>query len=283
MQQQLNKRINSSDSSMIGLGKLLTNSVEMRMTAYVGWQLFKRDIKARYRKTLLGYLWAIIPALTMTLTFVFLQKTKLLNAGDTGTPYPVYAFLGAIIWRLITTSITSPMTTVQSNMSVMAKVYFPRLSPLLASLLLTLFDLLVNVTLAPIVMITFGVIPDQSFIFFPVAIGLIILSGMAVGIMLTPLNMIYQDINLGITLLLSFLALACPVGYAPEKGSWLGRIMEYNPFAWLIDAARNTMTAQPMNNIEQLILLLSIALPLLCISIVIYLVALPIVIERYSS
>ncbi|WP_319468941.1 ABC transporter permease [uncultured Pseudodesulfovibrio sp.] len=277
------QRTSSAESSLKDLRGCVSKGVELRMAFYMGWRLFIRDVKARYRKTMLGYLWAVLPAVGTTLTFIFLNSAQILNAGETGIPYPIYAFIGALFWRLTITSVTAPMETVQSNLSVMSKVYFPPLAPLISSVLLTIFDFFINLSLAPVVMYAFGTTPGMNLIFLPLIILLVLVFGISVGIFLTPINMLFQDTRLAVALLFSFLVLACPIGYAPAKDTWLGQFMQYNPFAWIIDAARASMTDLPIEHIPQLLGLGAASLVLLILASIIYFVVLPIAIERHSA
>ncbi|MFZ2102911.1 MAG: hypothetical protein WAU86_20345 [Oricola sp.] len=280
----LEERLNSSESAMRHPGQALRRWYrELQMAWPLGIVLAKRNIQAKYRQTLLGYVWALLPTVATALTFVLLSNARLLNSGVTEISYPVYAFYGALMWQLFSISVVSPIELVQSSKTILAKVQFPRDSLLIAASLLVLFDLAIKLCMLPVVMAVFGVWPGSGILYFPLIALATILLGMAVGILLVPFNLIFNDVRMAVVLFISFLVLVTPVGFvAPEEGS-LAALIRYNPLSVLVDAGRASLAGLTLPEFGAWGLVGAIATVATLLAVALYHVALPIVVERQSS
>ncbi len=255
----------------------------VHFTLPLGWQLAQRDMQARYRQTLLGYLWAVLPALGATAAFMLMKSSKILNVGETTIPYPVYVFVGSLFWQLFTTSLSRPIEVVQVNRNVMAKIQFPRLSLLVAALLLVLYDTLIKLCLLPLIFLAFGSWPDADIVYLPLVLLAFIFLGNAIGILLSPLNLIFHDVKIVIPIIMAVLVLLTPVGYVTPETGWLKTIVELNPLTSLIDAARGSLSSMPMPPLMSWGLTGLLSGIFMVVSVVVYLVSLPIIIERQSA
>lgn len=253
------------------------------MSVPLGYQLAKRDMQARYRQTLLGYVWALLPTVATTLAFTFMRSANLLNTGDTQIPYPLYVLLGAMFWQLFTNALLQPMSIVQSSKSILTKMQFPREALLVTAVLLVLVDFLIKLTLLPVVFLVFGAWPSWDIFLMPVISAAIVVAGMAIGILLVPINLIFQDTKMAVQLILSFMILATPIGYVTPAEGWLRVLVTLNPMSGLIEAARASMTALPMPALASWGLTTGSSCILLFIALAFYLIALPIVVERQSA
>jgi lipopolysaccharide transport system permease protein len=92
----------------------------------LAWRLMVRDIKARYRQSLLGASWAFLPPIATALLFILLNREGLIKASSTDLPYPVFVIIGTVLWQLFTDSLNSPPNLVTANKPMLAKVNFPR-------------------------------------------------------------------------------------------------------------------------------------------------------------
>ncbi len=111
----------------IKLVKLFKESLsDIYTSRFLAKQLAVRDIKAQYRQSYFGILWAFIAPLTTAFIWVFLNYTGTIRLSDTGIPYPVYAFSGTFIWSIITGAINSPTTSTNRAMGMMSKINFPK-------------------------------------------------------------------------------------------------------------------------------------------------------------
>ena len=107
--------------------RLLKESLsDMYKSRFLAKQLAIRDIKAQYRQSYLGILWAFITPLTTALVWVILSKSGTVTLTDTGIPYPVYVFSGTLLWSIITESINGPLNNTNAAKGILSKINFPK-------------------------------------------------------------------------------------------------------------------------------------------------------------
>lgn len=280
----LEERINSAESSLRHPGRALRAwRAELRIALPLGLALAKRSIQAKYRQTLFGYVWAVLPTIATALTFVFLSDAKLLNTGETKIPYPVYAFHGALFLQLFSMAVLSPIELVQESRAILSKLQFPREALLIAAFLLAVFDLAIKLCMLLIVMAAFGVWPDSGIWLFPLVVVITIVLGMAVGILLVPINLIFNDIRMAVMLSLSFMVLITPVGFVAPQQGLLAFLIQINPVTILVDAGRASLTALPLPEFAAWAGVGLAALIVILVAVPLYHLALPIVVERQSA
>jgi lipopolysaccharide transport system permease protein len=176
-----------------------------------------RDVKVRYKQTVLGALWAIIqPLMNMVLFTVIFGKMANLQAGTT-IPYPLLTLCAAVPWALFATSLTQAGNSLIQSQNLISKVYFPRLIIPFSSILSGLVDFAIAFALLIIVMLSYGYVPHWGIITLPLFLVLAVLSAMAVGLWLSALNVEYRDVRYTIPLLTQVWLLVSPVGYLSER------------------------------------------------------------------
>src|SRR5579883_2599897 len=114
------------------------------------WRLFLRDFSARYRQSMLGYLWAVVPSLVTAATFSYLNRSKVLPIAGTHLPYPVFVLLGMTVWQLFATGLTSATQSLVNAGSLITKINFPRETLVLAAFGQSLFQFLIGIVLVGI-------------------------------------------------------------------------------------------------------------------------------------
>ncbi len=262
------------------LGEMFNDIWVGRQLAY---QLFKRDIKARYRQSFLGYVWAFLPPIAMTIPFVLLNKNGLFNVGDVKIPYPAYAMIGTILWQVFVDSINSPLRKMQAAKPMLAKINFPRESLLVAGILEVFFDFTIRLVLLFFVFWYFKLELPSTMFMAPVGILAIILLGFMIGILLIPIGVLYNDITQLLTLFMGFWLLLTPVVYPPQKEGILSLLTEYNPVSPLIIATRNWLTVGSATNITEFTFVLIVTFGLLFIGWFVFRISLPHLIARTGS
>lgn len=249
----------------------------------LAWRLFLRNISAKYRQTLLGYIWAIFPPLLTSAIWIFLNSQKILNFSETDVPYPLYVLVGTIIWQVFVNSITIPIQVVKGSASMIAKINFPREALILAAFLEVLFNLAIQLALLAGVFLYFQVPLSLAFIYAFAGILAVIMAGMMISILLTPLSILYGDVQQGLPIILQPLFYLTPIVYsAPESG--MGAVLaNINPISPLIQFTRELMTTGEVVYLESTLIITSITTILLLFGWVVYRVAMPHLIERISS
>jgi lipopolysaccharide transport system permease protein len=249
----------------------------------LGYRLFKRNLKALYRQSLFGFAWALFPPLATAALWIFLRN-NVMTMGDTGIPYPVFVLTGTILWQMFNEAMLSPLKQVTANKAMLSKINIPREGLLLSGIYEMIFNILIKIGLLAIIYLYFGQSASlSSLMLVPVGIFAISLMGFSIGLALTPLGMLYHDINKGLTVILPFLMYMTPVVYPKPTGGAIGIIMQINPLATLIPVTRNWFTAQPVQDMH-LFWTFTIGFALLFLfSLIVYRLAMPMIIERIGA
>ena len=249
----------------------------------LGYRLFKRNLKALYRQSLLGFGWALFPPLATAALWIFLRN-NVMTMGDTGIPYPVFVLTGTILWQMFNEAMLAPLKQVTANKAMISKINIPREGLLLSGIYEMIFNILIKIGLLAIIYLYFGQSASLSgLLLVPVGIFAISLTGFAIGLALTPLGMLYNDINKGLTVILPFLMYMTPVVYPKPTGGAIGLIMQINPMATLIPVTRNWFTAQPVHDMQMFWLFTTGFAVLFLFSLIVYRLAMPMIIERIGS
>lgn len=198
-----------------------------------------RDIKVRYKQTVIGAAWAILkPLLTMLVfTFVFERLAKL-PAAD-GTPYALMVLSGLLPWQFFSTSFSEASNSLIGNTNLITKVYFPRLIIPASSVITSFVDFMVSFALLLIVMAYYQFVPSIQILYLPLLLILVFLLSFGFGIYLTALNVKYRDFRYVLPFIVQFGMYLSPVGYSsdvvPEKWKLL---YSFNPIVGIIDGFR---------------------------------------------
>lgn len=225
-------------------------------------ELTKREIKQRYKQSVLGYAWVILnPFFTMAvMSFVF---SKIMRIGDLGVPYPIFLFAGLLPWTLFSNSIASSMGALVSNSGLLTKIYFPREVFVLSTIIAKIFDFFLASTVFVGMMFLYK-IPITGYVLWFVPIFLIQqLFTYGLSLLVSAFNLFYRDIQYVVSLMLLLWMYLTPVIYPvelfPEQYRW---IFQLNPMAVIINAYRQVLLGGAGPNLTSLgiALLLSLLL-----------------------
>lgn len=197
-----------------------------------------RDVKVRYKQTVLGAAWAIIqPLFTMVVFSVFFGE--LAKIPSDGLPYPIFSYVALLPWQLFAHSLGYSSQSLVSEGGLIRKVYFPRLIIPIASVLAGLVDFAVAFVILLLLMVYYGITPTLNVIFLPVFTLFAVMSALAVGLWLSALNVKYRDVRYTLPFLTSFWLFLSPVAYPssmiPQRWQWLYGL---NPMAGVIEGFR---------------------------------------------
>ncbi len=208
-----------------------------------------RDIKVKYKQTVLGFLWAVLQPLLMMLIFTFFFSS-LLKIPTDGLPPAVFYFSGLLLWNLFSSGLSGSANSMVENANIIKKVYFPRLVIPISSILASLFDFL----MAFIIFI--GLIAFYSFkgneitvlpslIYFPLALLLTLVTTCGLGCLLASLNVKYRDFRYVIPFMIQFLMFVSPVIYPIsilKEHIWAQYLFAINPLTGALNLARAGFT-----------------------------------------
>ena len=209
-----------------------------------------RDVKVRYKQTLLGAAWALLqPALMMVVFTIFFGQMAKVSSG--GLPYSVFVYTGLVAWTFFATSVSNAGNSVVSSERLITKIYFPRLAIPFAAVGAALVDLAIAFSLVVVLMAWNGVMPGASVLALPVIVGVILLSAAGVGTFLAALNVSYRDFRYVIPFLVQLWMFATPTIYMDTAGKSMGpavkTLIHLNPMTGLIAAFRNACLGSPID------------------------------------
>lgn len=256
---------------------------DLKASRELAWRLFVRDVSARYRQSLLGVLWAFVPPLITSVIFIVLQSRAVINFGETAIPYPVYVLIGTLLWQLFADALNAPLRSVTAAKSMLAKINFPREALIVSAIYMVLFDLLIKLAILTIVFILFRLQPTWALLLAPLPMLTLVLLGIAAGLLLTPLGVLYTDIGTSLPVVVQLLFFVTPVVYSPPESLPFSAIAYLNPVSPPLIATRDLIATGAINNIVPFVTVAVLSLTLLVIAWVVYRVAMPIIIERMSA
>jgi lipopolysaccharide transport system permease protein len=201
-----------------------------------------RDIKVRYKQTVIGAAWAILqPVLTMVVFSLFFGK--LAKIPSQGLPYPIFYYSALLPWMYFATAMQGATNIVVDSQRVITKIYFPRVVLPIASVLSGLLDFAISFGVFLIMMAYYRIVPMASVIWLPAFLLLAVLTALGVGLWLSALNALYRDVRYVVPFLVQFWMFASPVAYpsslVPERWRWLYGL---NPMAGVIEGFRWALT-----------------------------------------
>lgn len=228
---------------------------------YLLINLVAREIKSRYKQSILGYFWIILnPFFQMlVMTFVFSFILKIPTSGN--IPYNLFLYSGLLPWILFVSSVTSSTTSLVDNSALIKKIYFPREIIITATTIAKIYDFL----LASIIFIAFLIFYKVSItsliVFLPLVLLIQIFFSLGISFFLSAANLFYRDVQYLISLLIMIWFYITPIIYpvelAPQKARF---IFQFNPMSVLINAERRTIFGEGDLNYTSLLIALGITL-----------------------
>jgi len=171
-----------------------------------------RDLKVRYRQTVIGVLWAIIqPVLTMVLFSVFFGS--LAKVPSDNFPYPIFSFAALVPWTFFSNSINLASNSIVNSAEMIKKIYFPRLTMPIASMLAGLVDFFLAFIILIGLMLYYGFLPNKNIIWFPFFLCLAMMTSLGVSLWLSAMNVQFRDVRYMIPFITQAWLYATPVAY----------------------------------------------------------------------
>jgi len=222
-----------------------------------------RDIKVRYKQTVLGAAWAIIqPVLTMLVfNFIFAGIAKV---PTDGIPYPIFSYTALLPWGLFSAALNNASRSLTTNVSMVTKIYFPRLVLPLASVLGNLVDFAIAFLILIVMMIYYKVTPTAAIWTLPLFILLSIIAALGVSLWLAAINVQYRDVNYVLPFLTQFWMFVTPVAYSSKVISPKWQLVySLNPMAGVVNGFRWALLGTPTGPNLQLLVSVGVTLVIL--------------------
>ena len=222
-----------------------------------------RDVKVRYKQTILGAAWALIqPVVTMVIfTLIF---GRLARISSEGIPYPVFSYTGLLPWQLFAGGLQRSVQSFVASAPLITKIYFPRLMIPLASTLSATIDFAIAFVVLVVMAVGYGLMPTWRVIAIPAFLGLTLLSALGVGLWLSALNVRYRDVGHAVPFLIQVWMYASPVvypvGLVPER---LRLLYSLNPMVGAVEGFRWALLGKPVPDLQTIVTSAGVAVLLL--------------------
>jgi len=198
-----------------------------------------RDIKVRYKQTIIGGAWAILqPFIAMVIFSIFFGR--LLGVPSEGIPYPLFAYSAMVIWTFFSNGVTFASNSLVQEANMIKKVYFPRMIVPLSSILAGAVDFALAFLVLVGMMIYYGTAPTLAVLFLPLFIILALVTAVGVGLWLSALNVMYRDVRYAVPFLIQAWLFATPIAYPSSiiSSDFWRLIYGINPMAGVVEGFR---------------------------------------------
>ena len=200
-----------------------------------------RDVKIRYKQTVLGAGWAILqPFFTMVVFAVFFGR--LAKMPSDGVPYPIFAYAALVPWTFFANGLTQAVTSVVGGSSLIKKVYFPRIILPLAAVLAGIIDFVFAFALLIVMALYFGIVPSWRIMALPLFTVMVVMAALSVALWLSALNVQYRDIRYIAPFIVQVWLFATPIAYPSSLLSEPWRtVYGLNPMVGVVEGFRWAM------------------------------------------
>ncbi len=197
-----------------------------------------KDIKVRYKQTLIGGLWAIFqPFITMVVFTVFFGR--LVGIPSDNVPYPIFVYVGLLFWQFFSSALSDTSNTLVTNQAIITKVYFPRLILPLSAVVTKFLDFAIATIILAGMMIYYHYVPSiVGVLILPILLLITFFASTGLGLFLAAINVKYRDVRYALPFFIQILLFVTPVIYPASiagKYSWL---LALNPMTGVIQTAR---------------------------------------------
>lgn len=209
-----------------------------------------RDIKIKYKQTVLGFLWAILQPLYMTLVFTLFIGDTIVQKTQLTIPYPIFALSGMLLWGIFSGGMSNAANSMVSNASIIKKIYFPRLIIPISSILVALVDFLMAFVIFIVLLFVYRVeINFSALLLLPISLFITSLAAMGCGTFFAALNIKYRDVRYIIPFLVQGLLFLTPVLYPINisSNSSAQFVLKLNPLSGALELMRGLFVGYGIN------------------------------------
>lgn len=204
----------------------------------IGWRMFRADLVGRRRRSLLGWLWLLVPAAAATGICVYLQSRRVFEVAATELPYAVHVLAGMVLWQVFVDAMTMPLHRLSAARTLVTRTRVPHEAVIAAAMLAVGLNALIRLAALALAMAGFGVAPAAQALLLPVAMLALVWLGGALGLVAAPLGLMFDDVREGLIVLAGFWFFLTPVIYpAPPAGA-----LRLNPVSPLLETGRSWLT-----------------------------------------
>ena len=198
-----------------------------------------RDIKVRYKQTVLGAAWAILqPFMTMIVFSLFFGN--LAKIPSDGVPYPIFSYAALVPWQFFAAGLTGSANSLVTSANLLKKIYFPRLTIPIASVLSGAVDFVLAFIVLIVMMLAFGIVPTANIVWLPFLLLLALMTSLGVGLWLSAMNVQFRDVRYTVPFLTQFWLFITPIAYPSSmiENDVLRLVYGLNPMTGVVEGFR---------------------------------------------
>ncbi len=214
----------------------------LRLKNYVGYRLFAKDIRADYSRTLGGMLWDFVEPLAFVMVFVYLKRSQTLVIQDMVMPYTLYVAVGMLLWQIFNESIKLPLAAMQRAKPILKNMNVAPESLIFS----TAYRIVFNAFFGVVVMFGFCLAYDfyspRGMALFLLMLPALMVTGLSIGFLLAPFNVIYNDVGKLVNIILRPLMFVSGTIFPISKSGSFALLHTCNPALVMIDGLRTTLT-----------------------------------------
>ena len=205
-----------------------------------------RDLKVRYKQTVIGAAWSIIRPVLTTIIFTFAFNKMAGLQASKGIPYPLMVFCGMLPWQFFANSLGEASGSLIGNANLITKVYFPRMIVPASSVITSLVDLGISLVILVVMFFIYRFVPHWTIVFLPFFILISFVVAFGVGLYVTALNVKYRDFRYIIPFIIQFGLYVTPVGFSSSIVKEYRALYALNPLVGIIDGFRWCILGEPL-------------------------------------
>jgi len=276
--------IYTAESSIRNPGRLIREMwTDTWKARELSWQLFVRDLKARYRQNFFGILWAIVPALTAGIGLAIANNSKVINFGETEMPYAAYVMISFTLWQTFLAAFNAPQTALMTGKTILSKIKVPPEALIVAQIWNALLDALIRAVFVAVLFVWFSIPVTPGILLAPFAFLLMLCFGIGLGLVLAPIGSLYHDIGKIMRFVQPGLLLITPVLYPVPGDGVFGMLVRLNPLTPLLTTTRDLLTGEVVMFPLEFLIVGVVSVILTFVALLGLRLAMPFVIERMSA
>jgi lipopolysaccharide transport system permease protein len=218
---------------------------DLRVVPGAARLVWLRGLQARHRQSRLGYGWAVAPALAIALTWVYLDHVRIVRFGDVGIPYLAYVLAGVMLWQTFSDALQAPLRRLTAAREMLTKARLPHETWVTAGALDVAFDLLLRLAVLAVVLVAAGAPVGAALALAPLGLAALLVMGLAIGVAIAPLGLLYEDVGRALTLITGFWFFLTPVVYPWPSDLPGTSLVAANPVTPVLVTTRAWLTGAP--------------------------------------
>jgi lipopolysaccharide transport system permease protein len=251
-----------------------------RHAVTLSWQLFRRTLGAKFRKSYLGYFWLVAPALLVAGGVTLAAQGGVVSPGETRLPLAIYVFLGTLLWQTFAEALDVAHQAFEGARSYLTRVYFSREAILLAQLYEAMLNAAIRFVIAmSLVAVMVGVEPLQMLL-VGVAFGGAVVVGLGIGALLMPFTQLFADLHHTVKVVVQYGIFLTPAMYRVDGDGAFATIVKWNPITPLMEGARQAAAGDALEHPVVFALVLAAGVVASVVGFVFVRAVAPIVVER---